>query len=244
MSSNEMCRICLEEDGIFLSPCNCKGSQAFVHEECLIKWVKESGRDSCEICKTQYAKRKVVSCNVNNYCRGIFQSRILSEVENSLIRLCPLHVLLGLFLYASSGVEMWMMISSIQSLMTILSLVMFQIYHHDVDYFVLRVSIYWSASYLLSNIVVGLIRTMDNEEECSIHCYHLLKLVGCDDRCIVYNYYENKAITISDVLMLRFLEFVILIFIRLLTLCFTHMNRSVYYNFSREDEETDPLLSC
>ena len=47
------CRICLEE-GDLVQPCDCRGSTAHVHTECLIKWLATSGRTNCEICHYEY----------------------------------------------------------------------------------------------------------------------------------------------------------------------------------------------
>ena len=47
------CRICLEE-GDLIQPCNCSGTAAYVHKECLVKWLNTSGRTDCEICKYTY----------------------------------------------------------------------------------------------------------------------------------------------------------------------------------------------
>ena len=48
------CRICLEESGAFISPCNCKGTTGKVHTSCLQTWILESRSDRCEICKHEY----------------------------------------------------------------------------------------------------------------------------------------------------------------------------------------------
>lgn len=48
------CRICLEETGSFIQPCNCKGSTGNVHPDCLIKWLEISGKEQCEICMHEY----------------------------------------------------------------------------------------------------------------------------------------------------------------------------------------------
>ncbi len=50
------CRICLDEDNLenLIQPCDCTGSTAYVHEECLLKWLRVSNRTDCEICKFQY----------------------------------------------------------------------------------------------------------------------------------------------------------------------------------------------
>ena len=251
--SSAVCRICLEEEGVFVSPCNCKGSQGFVHQQCLSKWVSESGRNTCELCNTPYAKHNVVACNLTNYCRGIFSSNISSEIERTLIKLSSLHIIFGIFLFAWSSVESWMMLSSLETLVSALFLVLFQIYHHDVDYFVLRVLIYWNASYLLSLTIVSAIQTMDNGDECAMHCYRLQRTI-CSKKCVLYDYYQKKDTLSYNVMTLRLIEFFLLLGFRFIALCFTHMNKTVYYNLSlsdenesdslRDDEESNPLLSC
>lgn len=47
------CRYCLEEDGIFISPCRCSGSVKYIHESCLNKWIINIPLDKdvkCPIC--------------------------------------------------------------------------------------------------------------------------------------------------------------------------------------------------
>ncbi|KAI1728346.1 RING-variant domain-containing protein [Ditylenchus destructor] len=53
-----ICRICLEETDIknLLSPCNCKGTAAYVHQICLEIWLKTSRVKTCETCKGEYEK--------------------------------------------------------------------------------------------------------------------------------------------------------------------------------------------
>ncbi|CAK66648.1 unnamed protein product (macronuclear) [Paramecium tetraurelia] len=59
---NKICRICIQDDqsSQFISPCKCKGSTEFVHEECLKMWILQQfgvnkilNREVlyCEICK-------------------------------------------------------------------------------------------------------------------------------------------------------------------------------------------------
>eukprot|EP00746_Dinoflagellata_sp_MGD_P143162 gnl/MRDRNA2_/MRDRNA2_76026_c0_seq1.p1 gnl/MRDRNA2_/MRDRNA2_76026_c0~~gnl/MRDRNA2_/MRDRNA2_76026_c0_seq1.p1 ORF type:complete len:636 (-),score=105.25 gnl/MRDRNA2_/MRDRNA2_76026_c0_seq1:139-2046(-) len=61
-SLDRMCRICLEEEvsgtGTFVAPCNCTGSQEWVHFECLQRWYHKtdsSQPEICSVCKTQYS---------------------------------------------------------------------------------------------------------------------------------------------------------------------------------------------
>lgn len=236
MSDTVACRICLEDDGILISPCGCKGSAGKVHEKCLKKWVSESGSEICEICQEEYARHEVIGCNIENYCHGMWHSKITSDIEGNLIRITSLHCMVGLLMYAWSDVMYWMMISSIQTVVHTLCIILFQIYHSEVEFFVLRVCIYWSIAYFFAVAIIGTIRTMDFEEECTMNCWKLQKVMGCSDECIVYNYYTSRNEIISKVMLVRFVELSTLIGIRCIALCFTHMKRSEYYSFNRNDD--------
>lgn len=260
MTDTVACRICLEDTGELISPCGCKGSTANVHEECLRKWVRESGSEVCEICQEEYAKHDIVSCNLTNYYDGLFRSSITSDIEGNLLKLTALHSIFAMCMYSWSNVDYWMFMTSIQTVVHSLSLIMFQIYHHNLDFFVLRVMIYWSTAYLFSVLIIGTIRTMDNSEQCAINCFKFSKLLDCTDQCIVYDYYHRKDITIGNVIIVRCVELLTLVCIRCVAICFTHMKRSEYYSFRRNDdvessgasttsatgmsEESSPLLSC
>ena len=43
------CRICYEP-GELISVCECSGTMKYVHEECIVKWIRLSQRETCEIC--------------------------------------------------------------------------------------------------------------------------------------------------------------------------------------------------
>eukprot|EP00929_Paragymnodinium_shiwhaense_P122263 TRINITY_DN9489_c1_g1_i2.p1 TRINITY_DN9489_c1_g1~~TRINITY_DN9489_c1_g1_i2.p1 ORF type:complete len:395 (+),score=34.81 TRINITY_DN9489_c1_g1_i2:176-1186(+) len=60
-SPDDICRICLngprDEDGPFIAPCNCSGSQRWVHRGCLQEWQRTTMRDKdrlralrCTVC--------------------------------------------------------------------------------------------------------------------------------------------------------------------------------------------------
>ncbi|KAK4875716.1 hypothetical protein RN001_012138 [Aquatica leii] len=51
-----VCRICHggESIGNLLSPCQCKGSIALAHIQCLERWLKESATSHCELCRYHY----------------------------------------------------------------------------------------------------------------------------------------------------------------------------------------------
>lgn len=50
-----LCRICRDNYiENLIQPCNCKGSIAYIHKECLDAWVKTSKMRICELCSTEY----------------------------------------------------------------------------------------------------------------------------------------------------------------------------------------------
>tara|TARA_B100001559_G_C16424364_1_gene586639 strand:- start:10 stop:570 length:561 start_codon:yes stop_codon:yes gene_type:complete len=53
------CRICLE-DGDTISVCQCKGTQGFVHKECIQKWIDISQKDHCELCRAKFPNNMLV----------------------------------------------------------------------------------------------------------------------------------------------------------------------------------------
>ena len=54
------CRICLE-DYETISVCQCKGTQGFVHEECIQKWIDISKNDYCELCHAKFPDDMLVT---------------------------------------------------------------------------------------------------------------------------------------------------------------------------------------
>lgn len=255
MSDTGACRICLEETGVLIQPCGCKGSTANVHIECLKKWVKESGSEECEICKTPYAKHEIVACNMDSYCHALCHPRPGSDVEQGLIRVSALHAIVAIIGLAYSNIDDWMLIASIQTLTYTLGLILIQTYHYDKPFFVLNVLFCWTAAYLGAALVVSVIRTMDNEEMCKYNCMRLAQLV-CNDKCIVFDYYNRKDLIAANVLWLYFIESMTLLGLKCVVLCFTQHRRVVYHNrslnlnipsslsslSSGSEEELSPLL--
>ena len=62
------CRICLEEEGDMIQPCNCRGSLANVHPDCLVRWLNISHKTECEICNFKYAYEERQEIPQRVYC--------------------------------------------------------------------------------------------------------------------------------------------------------------------------------
>lgn len=59
----QVCRVCHESSGILYHPCKCDGSIRFVHQDCLITWLKVSRQSQteskCELCGSRFVFRSV-----------------------------------------------------------------------------------------------------------------------------------------------------------------------------------------
>jgi hypothetical protein len=59
-TENGQCRFCLETDslGNLISPCSCKGTFQYVHNECLLKWYSHASDKAlkCSVCQEEYEK--------------------------------------------------------------------------------------------------------------------------------------------------------------------------------------------
>lgn len=59
--TNISCRICFvgESQGKLISPCNCSGIVAYVHQKCLEKWLETKQLDHCAICKMKLPIQRI-----------------------------------------------------------------------------------------------------------------------------------------------------------------------------------------
>uniref|UniRef100_A0A8C4EXE8 E3 ubiquitin-protein ligase MARCHF6 n=1 Tax=Dicentrarchus labrax TaxID=13489 RepID=A0A8C4EXE8_DICLA len=58
MDATDICRVCRSEgtqDKPLYHPCVCTGSIKFIHQECLLQWLKHSRKEYCELCKHRFA---------------------------------------------------------------------------------------------------------------------------------------------------------------------------------------------
>uniref|UniRef100_A0AAQ5XX78 E3 ubiquitin-protein ligase MARCHF6 n=1 Tax=Amphiprion ocellaris TaxID=80972 RepID=A0AAQ5XX78_AMPOC len=57
-TDSDICRVCRSEgtlDKPLYHPCVCTGSIKFIHQECLVQWLKHSRKEYCELCKHRFA---------------------------------------------------------------------------------------------------------------------------------------------------------------------------------------------
>ena len=61
-----VCRVCRgrgEEGNPLFWPCRCRGTMRFLHEECLLQWLKHTDKTRCELCNTDFRFVPVYAAN-------------------------------------------------------------------------------------------------------------------------------------------------------------------------------------
>nr|XP_020860063.1 E3 ubiquitin-protein ligase MARCH6 isoform X1 [Phascolarctos cinereus] len=61
---DDICRVCRSEgtpEKPLYHPCVCTGSIKFIHQECLVQWLKHSRKEYCELCKHRFAFTPIYS---------------------------------------------------------------------------------------------------------------------------------------------------------------------------------------
>ncbi|NXA33943.1 MARH6 ligase, partial [Eudromia elegans] len=64
LCSADICRVCRSEgtpEKPLYHPCVCTGSIKFIHQECLVQWLKHSRKEYCELCKHRFAFTPIYS---------------------------------------------------------------------------------------------------------------------------------------------------------------------------------------
>ncbi|CAH3042084.1 unnamed protein product [Pocillopora meandrina] len=65
----DICRVCRAEgthDKPLYHPCICTGSIKFIHQECLVQWLKHSKKEYCELCNHRFAFKPIYAPDMPN----------------------------------------------------------------------------------------------------------------------------------------------------------------------------------
>merc|ERR1712051_106401 len=69
-SSADICRVCRCEgasDRPLFHPCICTGSIKFIHQDCLLQWLKYSKKEFCELCSHRFSFTPIYSPGNRNF---------------------------------------------------------------------------------------------------------------------------------------------------------------------------------
>lgn len=81
------CRICFEEGGNLVSPCNCSGTSAYIHSHCLDQYVYHYPDRICRVCHTEFrTPRQMLPFFLTIFCLAcmLFASRETLNVKVAL----------------------------------------------------------------------------------------------------------------------------------------------------------------
>jgi hypothetical protein len=70
------CRYCLSSKGKLISPCQCTGTIKYIHKKCLITWINQNNKTSCELCNYSY-KLNIQNFFILNLFVNIFYNILL-----------------------------------------------------------------------------------------------------------------------------------------------------------------------
>uniref|UniRef100_A0A8D0CFR4 E3 ubiquitin-protein ligase MARCHF6 n=1 Tax=Salvator merianae TaxID=96440 RepID=A0A8D0CFR4_SALMN len=82
-AEEDICRVCRSEgtpEKPLYHPCVCTGSIKFIHQECLVQWLKHSRKEYCELCKHRFAFTPIYSPDmpsrlpIQDICAGLVTS--------------------------------------------------------------------------------------------------------------------------------------------------------------------------
>lgn len=91
-----LCKICLDTEGPFISPCDCRGTQEFVHAECLVQWRSRHNPASpqfnnCMDCGSEYWNvEPLVMTRYGGHAMDEFEYESPASFINGLRVLCVL----------------------------------------------------------------------------------------------------------------------------------------------------------
>ncbi|XP_018025545.1 E3 ubiquitin-protein ligase MARCHF6, partial [Hyalella azteca] len=67
--NQDICRVCRSEataDRPLFHPCICTGSIKFIHQDCLVQWLRYSRKEYCELCKHRFSFTPIYSPDMPN----------------------------------------------------------------------------------------------------------------------------------------------------------------------------------
>ena len=231
------CRICLEEEGPFVHPCQCKGECGNVHSECLTRWIEESGNDHCEICRVEYNKQDVASCNMPRCLRKLFSCYMGARTQ--------LYLKFSSTIFGFSCIMFWVIpipYIIIQTALTgLLSvLILLWIYMFEEEEFkgrIYNVVFVWKLAYTIPFLINSTIYYIQYEQDCHLGCAFLHEI--CDEECPMWDAYIAKVKALDEMVYIEILCCCVVIIIRAIVVAYYNFRKLQFVDF----EERKALLS-
>ena len=113
-----ICRICYDnqetDDNKLIRPCKCKGTQRWIHEKCLLRWLNVNinnpeKRDYCDLCKYKFKIRdNNDESMVNSIISRNFNLDISTNfIEHNFVKCALRYIVLVIMSFSFSGLDMY-----------------------------------------------------------------------------------------------------------------------------------------
>ena len=223
------CRICYEQDGVFVNPCKCKGDTN-VHEACLRQWTETSNRDTCEICNTKYAKKEVFSWQCRKYCYGCLQIKC---TRKDLSLVFPTFSMSIVILLTTKLENIFLLTSIVSSTMYILFIM---ISLKNMKLFNLDSLCWWKLSYSLPLFIVLFVELMQSMNDCYLEC--TLHGYQCVSSCPYFQQVETSNFIAKRNAIFDVANIILIFTIRTCYICPKYHKKVVFDGY-----EKTPLLT-
>lgn len=235
------CRICLEDTGVLISPCACKGSTAYVHQTCLDTWVHTDStpKTQCEICHHDYYSTESCSFQPSRYCTNCFKCYV-KDTQAQLKYSCKIFGLSLCFL-AWTPYDYYLIVSSIITISCALSFLLSvymrpEMIHEHCNYVVT-----FKCAFSLALFLVLIVSYYVSETDCEYQC--LLEEQICNSVCSKYNDMLSRTMLLDYTGMIDIVNLALVVTIRGLLLCTVYMRKTSYQNLM-EDRERLLISDC
>ena len=233
------CRICLEDDGIFVHPCACKGSNG-VHSKCLMKWIDESKKKQCEICKQDYQMREYASCNMERTCKHMFAFKVNfddSEYKRNSVLIFIVSIM-GLMFVKSD----YLIIASAISTILIGTMVFYAaVVHLGNTMEVYNAALAWKSAFTIPYSLVIFVIYLSLSDNCYVECASIHET--CEPSCAVFNNYYHQYQNLWHLFLYDWSITLIIFVLRCVMVCYFHMRSLKFQDFDPEKESLLPNSS-
>lgn len=211
------CRICLESDGVLISPCGCKGTAGFVHQECIREWMQTKGSDDCEICKKTFSKEEHYSFEPRKYCIGCFACSTDNTLVLTAVSTLWITVVMGAIL-SFSDMSKYILIVSIANVSAMVCAIGWGISYRKRIH---NVILYWKMAVSIPFMATCLVQYMSIENDCENSCRAFA--LACTNMCPYFGVFTTLEDQLDKAILFDTMNIFIILAVRGIALCFIYM---------------------
>lgn len=231
------CRICLEDTGVLVSPCACKGSTGYIHQECLDKWVHTdtTPKTQCEICHQDYYSKESYSFQPNRYCINCFKCKVAAPYHFKTITKV---FGMSLCLLAWTPYDYYVIISSLTTIVCAVFILISTYMQPEMIHDYCNYIISLKCAFSLALFLVLLSSYYVIESNCDYKCSAEGKI--CNSVCSGYDEMLARTMMLDYTGIIDIVNLFLIIIFRALLLCAVYMRKKTYQNLM---EDRERLLS-